>query len=304
MNDHFADILRQYASPGGSEFYRQVMGGGGAAIHYGIYPDETTPMAQATLLATRELLEFAGHPACVHVLDLGSGRGAAAHELAMKLGCVVTAVDCCQALLDENAELARQSGIGGRIECVCLSYEELPGDWTERYDLVWSQEAICHARDPQAVFDHAWRVLKPGGRMVFSDIFSRETEEAAATVFNRVNAVSQLSTVRGTEAMLLRAGFVDIAREDRTHHLRGNFERMLERIRGNEEHFIAAGLDREWLHAFKDSLMSRLRWRPGEGLEWVALSAMKKGRLPRGRADGGVDHPHSHIGGGPDGIGG
>jgi sarcosine/dimethylglycine N-methyltransferase len=277
VNDHFADILRQYASPGGSEFYRQVMGGGGAAIHYGIYPDDATTMAQATLLATRELLELAGHPACDRVLDLGSGRGAAAHELAMALGCVVTAVDCCQPLLDENAERARQAGIGERIECACLSFEELPDDWTERYDLVWSQEAICHARHPQAVFDHAWRVLKPGGRMVFSDIFSREAKETAATVFNRVNAVSQLSTVRGTEQMLRRAGFIDIARADRTDHLHGNFKRMLERIRGNEDHFIAAGLDPEWLRAFKDSLMSRLRWKPGEGLEWVAFTAIKEG---------------------------
>lgn len=275
VDDHFADILRQYASPGGSAFYRRVMGGGGAAIHYGLYPDATTTMEEATLLATRELLRLAGHPPCERVLDLGSGRGAAAHVLAGSLGCVVTAVDCCQPLLDENAEAARRSGLAERIECVCLSYEALPDDWAERYDLVWSQEAICHARDPQAVFDHAWRVLKPGGRIVFSDIFSRETKEDAATVFNRVNAVSRLSTVRGTEEMLRRAGFHDIARDEWTHHLRGNFERMMESIRGEEAGFLAAGLDPEWLRAFKESLAARLRWKPGEGLEWAAFSAVK-----------------------------
>lgn len=282
MDDHFAGILRQYASPGGSEFYRQVMGGGGAAIHYGLYPDATTTMAEATLLATRRLMEFADLPAIGRALDLGSGRGAAAQVLAETLGCIVTAVDCCQPLLNENAELARIAGLAGRIECFCRSYEDLPDEWTGLYDLVWSQEAICHARDPQAVFDHAWRVLKPGGRMVFSDIFSREASEESATVFNRVNAVSRLSTVRGIGEMLLRAGFRSIRREDRTRHLRENFGHMMERIRGEEERFLAAGLDPEWLRAFKESLAERLRWKSGEGLEWVAFSAVKPTTPPSG----------------------
>ncbi len=273
MDEHFSAIERQYASEGGSEFYRQVMGGGGNAIHYGYYPDERTSMAEAASRATEELFHVAGlTPGEWRALDLGSGRGAATHYLAER-GARVTALDCCRALLEENEETARVSGLGERVRCVLGSYEDLPEEWTGEFDVVWSQEAICHARDPQAVFDHARRVLKPGGVMVFSDIFAPADAAGAEAVFNRVNAVAKLSTVRETDEMLRTAGFSRIHRENRSSHLPENFRRMAAQLRNYEASFAKHGLDSDWLEAFGKSLEERLRWRPGEGLEWAVFVA-------------------------------
>lgn len=46
----------------------------------------------------------------------------------------------------------------------------LPAEWTTSFDLVWSQEAFCHAKSQINLLKEIKRVLKPGGAAVFTDI--------------------------------------------------------------------------------------------------------------------------------------
>ena len=46
----------------------------------------------------------------------------------------------------------------------------LPAEWTTSFDLVWSQEAFCHAKSQVNLLKEIKRVLKPGGSAVFTDI--------------------------------------------------------------------------------------------------------------------------------------
>jgi sarcosine/dimethylglycine N-methyltransferase len=59
-----------------------------------------------------------------------------------------------------------------------------------RFDYYWSQEAFLHAVDKAQVLSEAYRVLKPGGCLVFTDILVRggTPDEIRERVYERVNA--------------------------------------------------------------------------------------------------------------------
>ena len=113
--------------------------------------------------------------ACVRVLDLGSGKGATARHLAGHFGCHVT---CFNLGENQNAHCvaeARAAGVGHLVECVRGNFNAgLPADWTASFDIVWSQEALCHAQDQRAVLREVMRVLKPGGAAIFTDIMRNQ----------------------------------------------------------------------------------------------------------------------------------
>ena len=107
----------------------------------------------------------------VRVLDLGSGKGAAARHLAEKYGCHVT---CFNLGRNQNAHClmeARAAGIEHLVDAVEGNFNNgLPAEWTASFDVVWSQEALCHAKNQRAVLAEVMRVLKPGGVVIFTDI--------------------------------------------------------------------------------------------------------------------------------------
>jgi sarcosine/dimethylglycine N-methyltransferase len=128
------------------------------------------------------------------VLDLGSGKGGAARLLAKRYGCHVTCLNLGSRQNEFNKIKAAAEGIGHLIEPVLGSFNEpLPADWTDSFDLVWSQEAFCHAMDHNALISEIQRVLKPGGTMVFSDIMQGDSGGDCSS-FTGQNVTTKLAT--------------------------------------------------------------------------------------------------------------
>lgn len=112
-----------------------------------------------------------GLGATTRVLDLGAGKGAAARHLAATFGCHVTCFNLGKNQNAHNLAEARAAGIEERISVTLGNFNHgLPAEWTASFDLVWSQEALCHANDQRKVLAEITRVLKPGGVAVFTDI--------------------------------------------------------------------------------------------------------------------------------------
>jgi arsenite methyltransferase len=107
-------------------------------------------------------------------VDLGSGRGTDAIRLAEKAGKegFVYGIDISEGMIRKAVATAKQLEIFN-IEFIHGPLEKI--DIAENsVNLVISNCTINHSSDKQSVWDEVYRILKPGGRFVVSDIYSSE----------------------------------------------------------------------------------------------------------------------------------
>jgi arsenite methyltransferase len=147
------------------------------------------------------------------VLDLGSGAGFDCFLAARKVGSEgrVTGVD----MTPEMVEKARENAATDDAENVSFrlgEIEHLPvADGA--VDVIISNCVINLSPDKQRVFDEAFRVLRPGGRLAISDVVQTAPLPAAV----RTNPSSVAGCVAGAapipelESMLEDAGGVDVS---------------------------------------------------------------------------------------------
>ncbi len=105
-----------------------------------------------------------------HVLDLGSGSGSDVFHAALQVGSGGRAVgiDMTDQMLSKARKLAESFEIEN-VEFVEGHIEELPFD-DASFDCVISNGVVNLAVDKSVIFEGVKRILKPGGRMMFSDI--------------------------------------------------------------------------------------------------------------------------------------
>ena len=105
-------------------------------------------------------------------VDLGSGRGTDALRMAGKVGekGFVYGIDVSGGMLGKARRNAEKLGVTNVLFVQSdLDKLELPNHCA---DLVISNCTLNHAADKQAVWYEIYRILKPGGRFVVSDIYA------------------------------------------------------------------------------------------------------------------------------------
>jgi sarcosine/dimethylglycine N-methyltransferase len=104
-----------------------------------------------------------------HVLDICSGMGGPARHLAHRLGCRVTGIDLTRSRVESARRLTALVGLADRVGFVHGSALALPFA-DASFDVVIGQEAWVHVPDKPRLIGEAVRVLRPGGRIAFTDI--------------------------------------------------------------------------------------------------------------------------------------
>jgi ArsR family transcriptional regulator len=111
----------------------------------------------------------------VVIADLGAGEGTFSQMLARRAKKVI-AVDNSEKMVEYGAELARKRGVKnleyrqGDLEAVPLRNGSI--------DVAFFSQALHHAQHPERAVAEAWRILKPGGRIVVLDLLRHNYEEA------------------------------------------------------------------------------------------------------------------------------
>lgn len=137
------------------------------------------------------------------IADLGAGEGTFSQLLARRARRVI-AVDNSEKMVEFGRELARTSGVEN-VEYRLGDLEQVPIE-DASVDLAFFSQALHHATHPERAAAEAFRILKPGGRVVVLDLLRHNHEEARELYADLWLGFSEVELAR----FLRTAGFRNI----------------------------------------------------------------------------------------------
>ena len=166
------------------------------------------------LAATDALALHAKINESTHVLDLCCGLGGPARYLAYHHGCRVTGVDMNTDRLAGAVRLTERTKLQDRVLFHHANALQT-GLADETFDVIVSQEAFCHIPNKKTLITECVRLLKPGGRIVYTDILARSnmTNEIRSRLETEM-VFSELSTLEQYCHLLEEKGCQVIEVED------------------------------------------------------------------------------------------
>ncbi len=138
------------------------------------------------------------------IADLGAGEGTVSQLLARRAKKVI-AVDNSEKMVEFGSSLARAHGVKN-LEYRLGDLEDLPVKKGEA-DMAFFSQSLHHAQHPPKALAEAFRVVKPGGRVIILDLLKHHFEEARALYADVWLGFSEVELRR----MLGDAGFQNIS---------------------------------------------------------------------------------------------
>ncbi|MEQ1832627.1 MAG: methyltransferase domain-containing protein [Candidatus Eisenbacteria bacterium] len=138
---------------------------------HGTHPEEQRRLADLNALINRESLAALGLSAGERVLEVGSGLGQLARQMARASGVGVVAVERSSEQIARAEALAAEAGEGGLVEFRLGDALALPlaaAEWGV-FDVAHARFLLEHVPAPQEVVNAMARAVRPGGRVVLED---------------------------------------------------------------------------------------------------------------------------------------
>ncbi|MEL7048309.1 MAG: methyltransferase domain-containing protein [Pseudomonadota bacterium] len=238
MAEAYSDVVQTardyYNSEDADNFYFHIWGG--EDIHIGLYesPTEAIHVASRRTVETMADLLPALSPGS-RVLDLGSGYGGAARYIAKRFGCQVTALNLSEKENERNRAMCVEAGLDQQVDVLDGSFEDIPLP-DASVDVVWSQDAILHSGRRAPVVEEAARVLKPGGRFVFTDPMESGQcgREDLEPVLARIH-LETLGSFAFYEETCRAVGLTSLEQRDLTPQLITHYSRVAEELTAQRE---------------------------------------------------------------------
>jgi sarcosine/dimethylglycine N-methyltransferase len=222
-----------YNSHDADNFYAIIWGG--EDIHIGLYESGNEPILDASHRTVRHMAKKAGDiDPQQTVLDIGAGYGGAARYLASTFGCAVTALNLSEKENQRNRELNQERELSEKVQVIDGSFEDIPAD-DQTFDMVWSQDAILHSGHREKVLQECVRVLKPGGRFIFTDPMQADDCPSGVLqpILDRIH-LSTLGSPKFYRETLSSLGMIEVSFEEHTQQLINHYSRVLQETQNRQ----------------------------------------------------------------------
>ena len=166
------------------------------------------------IAANDELARLTGITAADHLLDVCCGMGGPSRYFAHNHGSRVTGIDLTESRVASARRLTQMTGLQDRVTLLGGNALDMPFA-DDVFDVVVSQEAFCHVPRKARLIAECVRVMRPGGRIAFTDILTTDTttDTSLARLADGM-AFRELASAAGYRAALERNGCVVVEVQD------------------------------------------------------------------------------------------
>ena len=189
------------------------------SLHYGYWDESVKNFHDALLNINKVLATHARIKEGERILDAGCGVGGSSLWLAREKHCDVVGISLNVNQIKKAIRYARELGLDDRVFFQQKDYLNT-GYLQDSFDVVWAIESICYANDKGMFLKEAYRILKPGGRLIIADFFKAEhlQSDDAALVKEWANgwAVNNFATAEEFNVRLKETSFEKIENIDVT----------------------------------------------------------------------------------------
>lgn len=213
VNDYYQETAFDYAAwwTGNEEL----------AMHFG-YWDAAVKTHSAALLRMNEVLaEKANIQTSDHVLDAGCGDGGSSLWLARTIGCRVAGITVVPFQATKAKKHASQRAVDHLTSFGVQDYTATTFP-SASFDVVWAVESVVHAQNKQRFLQEAYRLLKPGGRLIMAEYTLRNESDLTPAEQQMMQpwldgwAMPNLLSAKTYQALMQEVGFQQSTAEDIT----------------------------------------------------------------------------------------
>jgi len=258
MNDrsdsNAVQIARDYYNSEDADlFYREVWGG--QDIHVGLYASESESIAAASRRTVERMVDLAGPwTPETRVIDLGAGYGGSMRYIAERFESRCVALNLSDVENDRNRRMNREAGLDDRIDVVEGDFASL--DFADAsFDRAWSQEAFLHSGEREKVLAETARVLRPGGKLVFTDPMQADdvSPDSLQAIYDRLHLES-LASPSFYRSTLSELGLEEVAFEENPDQLARHYARVREVLVEKTGELREKGVDEDYIEQMKAGL--------------------------------------------------
>jgi sarcosine/dimethylglycine N-methyltransferase len=199
----------------------------GGNLHMGLFESPDEPLLPAQMRANAHMAKAAGFKPGQRVIEAACGIGSTARYLAKNHDVHVQATNIAEMQLTEGRELTEQAGLSHLVDFSYADYHELPFP-DAGFDVWWCQEALLYSIDKRRVFDEAIRVLRPGGRLIMSDLLLGDgVTGAAREEFTSILKAPNMWSIRQWDELIADLPLKTLERRDWAPHTEATFKNVL-----------------------------------------------------------------------------